>query len=45
MPDDESQESTSGILFVQKIESGKQELRKQRSPFDSSVAYKLFLNL
>ena len=24
MPDDESQESTSGILFLQKIESGKQ---------------------
>ena len=44
MPDDESQESTSGILFVQKIESGKQELRKQGSASESGLAYTLFLN-
>jgi hypothetical protein len=44
MPDDESQESTSGILFLQKIESGNQELRKQGSGSDSGVAYTLFLN-
>jgi hypothetical protein len=45
MPDDESQESTSGILFVQKSNQESRNSGKDRSGSDSGLAlHALFLN-